>query len=768
MEGGVNLRRRIGYSRSNPRRAITAFVPPLTLILLGLVVVFLGITTRATRNATVQSNAVFLSNTVRSAESILRSVESSVAAAFERNRDLIRFSERLATVEAYDVTAVNDFLTSLVISHEPVSAAYYWRVGDQLVYRHDTYTQLRDHAFLDVIQDIQEAPGSGFRFAWFTTFYVPEFLEGSGGSRTVGMVVGYPLLQPQKKAYVVVAIPADRLRAWLLLDPEEAVSSLEITDILTAEPVFAVNATESTIWLHEDRDLARGLHYRTGIIPSRGYGLVETFVWASAPLAAILAIAGAAWAIVALMGRNRLLDAIISTVRSAATVTATAAGEDEFHYLQSAVDDLVQRATAVEDTSARNREYRIGYVFANLIERTDSPDRVQKELERLVPEHSETRITSVVVEIDQYFRITQEYGESDLMLLKFALRNSVDEIARASFADAWTRWVASDRLAVLGFQVAGSGETGAADPAGFAETVRTWAQEQLPFSVTVALGRWASSWTDVAASYDEATRVLGLKAVMGLNRILTSTDLDSHASKAVFALYSHVDRLASQLRSGREEWADAFTVILDGVRMANLPKRDIARLVNYMIFILDRDLGHTAKSVRELWRARLQPQFDRLATEFDVLESLAPRLLALLTELADAIRLSLRDDRLAQVVVEMQEHVRANLSDPSLSLDLYGDVHGVHRSQLSRAFKKYAGSNFVDFLISVRMERAKDLLKDSDARIEAVAGDVGYTHPFSFSRAFRQYSGVSPTQFQKSVHRASHARDETGPGTNPA
>ena len=699
---------------------------------------------------------------------MLRAVESRVATAFERNRDLIIFSERLGSVEAYDVTAINDFLTSLVISHEPVAAAYYWRVDDRLVYRHDTYSQLEDHAFSEVIRDLRTEPGPGFRFAWFTRLYVPEFQEDSGGERAVGMVVGYPLLQLQKKAYVVVAIPADRLQQWLLLDSDEAVSSLEISDLYTGERVFAVNANENTVWLHEHPDSARGLYYRAGIVPAGGYGLVQIFVWAFIPLAAILIIAGVGWAVAVTIGRNRLLDAIISTVRGAAAMTIEPSAQDEFHFLQTAVDELVQRATAVEDSSARIREFRIGHVFANLIERTDSPDRVQQELERLVPNHMQTRMCCVIVELDQYFRAVEQYGEADLGLLKFALRQAVDELAQEQFDDAWTRWIAAERLAVLGFADSQQAEGPAGASREFAEGVRAWSDDHLPFSVTVAIGRLASSWMDVAASYDEATRVLSLKAIMGMNRILTEEDLQSQASKAVFGLYPDVDRLVSQLLSGRSEWSDTYGAILGEMRVARLPKRDIARLVSYVVFVLERDIQYTATPVRELWRNEIAPELGRLATQLDVLENLAPRVSAFLAELAEAVVVSLQDDWLARAVVEIEEHVRANLNDASLSLDLYSDAHDIHRSQLSRAFKKYSGRNFVDFLISVRMERAKQLLSDPDARVDWVAAEVGYTHPFSFSRTFHRYVGMSPSQFQKTHRAASKSSDGAESGTNSA
>jgi two-component system, response regulator YesN len=69
-------------------------------------------------------------------------------------------------------------------------------------------------------------------------------------------------------------------------------------------------------------------------------------------------------------------------------------------------------------------------------------------------------------------------------------------------------------------------------------------------------------------------------------------------------------------------------------------------------------------------------------------------------------------------------------------------------SYLSRLFKEKVGLNFSDYLMKLRMEKAKELLGDIRYKQYEIAYRVGYDNPKNFSRAFKTYYGVSPKEFR--------------------
>ena len=67
----------------------------------------------------------------------------------------------------------------------------------------------------------------------------------------------------------------------------------------------------------------------------------------------------------------------------------------------------------------------------------------------------------------------------------------------------------------------------------------------------------------------------------------------------------------------------------------------------------------------------------------------------------------------------------------------------------SKLFKKRTGKNFIEYLTQVRMEHAKNLLKNSTKSMKEICIDIGYSDANYFSRTFKKNIGISPTEYKK-------------------
>ena len=67
----------------------------------------------------------------------------------------------------------------------------------------------------------------------------------------------------------------------------------------------------------------------------------------------------------------------------------------------------------------------------------------------------------------------------------------------------------------------------------------------------------------------------------------------------------------------------------------------------------------------------------------------------------------------------------------------------------SKIFKDELGLNFIEYLTSVRIEKAKELLTESDMSMKEICGACGYTDPNYFSRSFKKNVGVTPTEYKE-------------------
>ena len=87
------------------------------------------------------------------------------------------------------------------------------------------------------------------------------------------------------------------------------------------------------------------------------------------------------------------------------------------------------------------------------------------------------------------------------------------------------------------------------------------------------------------------------------------------------------------------------------------------------------------------------------------------------------------------------------IEDLKLS-DLAGYI-GMNETYFSHLFKKETGADFTDYVNSLRINKAKDLLRTGDDSIYQVAEKVGYANVSYFSKVFKQLVGISPLEFKK-------------------
>lgn len=84
-----------------------------------------------------------------------------------------------------------------------------------------------------------------------------------------------------------------------------------------------------------------------------------------------------------------------------------------------------------------------------------------------------------------------------------------------------------------------------------------------------------------------------------------------------------------------------------------------------------------------------------------------------------------------------------------ISLQELADLAFVSKEHLSREFKKRTGKNITEFIIDLRVAKAKDLLVNTSKSIAEIANIVGYSNVKHFSKVFGRKTQVSPTVYRR-------------------
>ena len=89
----------------------------------------------------------------------------------------------------------------------------------------------------------------------------------------------------------------------------------------------------------------------------------------------------------------------------------------------------------------------------------------------------------------------------------------------------------------------------------------------------------------------------------------------------------------------------------------------------------------------------------------------------------------------------------------SLSIDELATQHNVSQRTLIRRFNSALGMPPNTYLQSVRIERARKMLEESDFNVDTVMNKIGYEDASSFRRLFKKKTGLTPTEYRNRFSR---------------
>ena len=100
--------------------------------------------------------------------------------------------------------------------------------------------------------------------------------------------------------------------------------------------------------------------------------------------------------------------------------------------------------------------------------------------------------------------------------------------------------------------------------------------------------------------------------------------------------------------------------------------------------------------------------------------------------------------RISSVIDHLSAHYRENFSMADLSAKV-----GMSESSFSRYFRRATGNSYTDFVNRLRINKACQLLMQTDRYITNVCYDVGFNNVANFNRRFLQLKGMTPKEFRR-------------------
>lgn len=98
-----------------------------------------------------------------------------------------------------------------------------------------------------------------------------------------------------------------------------------------------------------------------------------------------------------------------------------------------------------------------------------------------------------------------------------------------------------------------------------------------------------------------------------------------------------------------------------------------------------------------------------------------------------------------QKIVNYTIYYLENHHDEEVTLEKLAQDQYVSPTYLSKIFKESTGMGPINYLINIRLNRAKELLKKENLTVKEIAAMVGYQDAFHFSKSFKKHFGIAPS-----------------------
>lgn len=129
------------------------------------------------------------------------------------------------------------------------------------------------------------------------------------------------------------------------------------------------------------------------------------------------------------------------------------------------------------------------------------------------------------------------------------------------------------------------------------------------------------------------------------------------------------------------------------------------------------------------------------------IHNIEDELLTFVEELC-AIARKMKETHKNELAIKIVECINDNFTDHNFYMEILEEKFGVSAKTINRAMKSYINQNFSKYLEQLRIQRARELLKNTDISVDTIAFASGFGSDNTFYKVFKRVCGVSPGAYR--------------------
>jgi two-component system response regulator YesN len=338
----------------------------------------------------------------------------------------------------------------------------------------------------------------------------------------------------------------------------------------------------------------------------------------------------------------------------------------------------------------------------------------------------------------------RDTGEKNLQL--FAVLNIADELCtKHNFGRVF---IHRDEVVLLSICDAGEEAEITVKTFEILEEIRQNVQRFLKLTVTAGSGTVCHSPAMLFNSFGDAMQALDYRLILGNNRVIWIEDVESRSNTLLAYDELTQQSLIRTIKMGTvQELKEVVEELFGGLDAEQVSTQD------YQIFLLEiitsilrvakesgsdaaRFIGSGISSLTEI-------------NKFNSMSEAKQWIITICSRLMDSIALE-RQSSYKLLIDEAKEYIRSHYEESDISIGKVCQHLHISTGYFSSIFKKEMKMTFVSYLLQIRLEAAKELLRSTELKAFEIAEKIGFADPNYFSFCFRKKYGQSPKEYKNS------------------
>ena len=267
-------------------------------------------------------------------------------------------------------------------------------------------------------------------------------------------------------------------------------------------------------------------------------------------------------------------------------------------------------------------------------------------------------------------------------------------------------------------------------------------------TVTAGIGHVCNQLSQLSLSYHGAKNATSYRVLYGNTRAINIAEIvPKESKKAVPLEETKMQELFRAIHVGDQE-----KIRKEAIKETEKLHKNAATISQYNLATMEIVSGffkfcaNNSMDFNEI-SGNVQNLYERV-TQLDE-SSMTNWIINMSMAISEKLR-STRNSTSRRIITDAQNIVKDRYMEPALSLDDVCADLGVSNSYFSSIFKKETGQSFVSYLTDYRMDRAEEMVLNTDEKSYKIAEKVGYQDANYFSYVFKKKFGVSPSKYRAS------------------